>query len=65
TNPDGSLIAQLIGIVVIFAWVFGTSFVTWLIIKAIMGILVSEEEELEGCDISECGLDAYPEFTKD
>lgn len=65
TNPDGSLVAQLIGIAVIFSWVFGTSFVTWFIIKAVMGIRVSEEEELEGCDISECGLDAYPEFTKD
>jgi ammonium transporter, Amt family len=65
TNPEGSLIAQLIGVVTIFAWVFGTSFVTWLIIKAIIGIRVSEEEELVGCDISECGLDAYPEFTKD
>jgi Amt family ammonium transporter len=65
TNPDGSLVAQLIGIAVIFTWVFGTSFITWLIIKAVMGIRVSEEEELEGCDISECGLDAYPEFTKD
>jgi Amt family ammonium transporter len=65
TNPDGSLVAQLIGIAVIFSWVFGTSFITWFIIKAVMGIRVSEEEELEGCDISECGLDAYPEFTKD
>jgi len=65
TNPEGSLVAQLIGVVVIFGWVFGTSFVTWLIIKAVMGIRVSEEEELEGCDLSECGLDAYPEFTKD
>ena len=65
TNPDGSLVAQLIGIGMIFAWVFGTSFITWLIIKAVMGLRVSEEEELEGCDISECGLDAYPEFTKD
>lgn len=65
TNPDGSLVAQLIGIGVIFAWVFGTSFITWLIIKAVMGLRVSEEEELEGCDISECGLEAYPEFTKD
>ena len=65
TNPEGSLVAQLIGIVVIFAWVFATSFVVWLALKAIMGIRVSEEEELEGCDISECGLDAYPEFTKD
>ena len=65
TNPEGSLVAQLTGIVVIFAWVFGTSFVTWLIIKAVMGLRVSEEEELAGCDVSECGLDAYPEFTKD
>ena len=39
--------------------------VVWLVLKAVMGIRVSEEEELEGCDISECGLDAYPEFTKD
>ena len=63
TNPEGSLIAQLTGIGVIFAWVFGTSIVTWGIIKAVMGIRVSEEEELEGVDISECGLEAYPEFT--
>ena len=65
TNPEGSLVAQLIGIAVIFAWVFGTSFVVWLILKAVMGIRVSEEEELEGVDVSECGLAAYPEFTKD
>ncbi len=65
TNPDGSLVAQLIGIAVIFGWVFGTSFVTWLVIKAVVGIRISEEEELEGADIAECGLDAYPEFTKD
>ncbi len=65
TNPEGSLVAQLTGVVSIFGWVFVTSFITWMIIKAVMGIRVSEEEELEGCDISECGLDAYPEFTKD
>jgi Amt family ammonium transporter len=65
TNPEGSLVAQLIGIVTIFAWVFGTSFVTWLILKAVMGLRVSEEEELEGVDMSECGLAAYPEFTKE
>jgi Amt family ammonium transporter len=65
TNPEGSLVAQLIGIAVIFAWVFGTSFVTWLIIKIVMGIRVSEEEEMEGVDAAECGLAAYPEFTKE
>jgi len=65
TNPEGSLVAQLTGIGVIFAWVFSTSFAVWFLIKLVMGIRVSEEEELEGVDVSECGLAAYPEFTKD
>lgn len=65
TNPKGSLIAQLTGIGVIFAWVFTTSFIVWMILKVVMGIRVSEEEELEGVDVAECGLAAYPEFTKD
>ncbi len=65
TNPKGSLIAQLTGIGAIFVWVFGTSFVVWFIIKAVMGLRVSEEEELEGVDVAECGLAAYPEFTKE
>ncbi|MDW7774312.1 MAG: ammonium transporter [Desulfobulbaceae bacterium] len=63
TNPEGSLLAQLAGIGTIFAWVFGTSFTAWLVIKAVMGLRVSEEEEMEGVDIAECGLEAYPEFT--
>lgn len=65
TNPDGSFVAQVIGIVTIFVWVFGVSLVVWMVIKAIMGIRVSEEEELQGVDTCECGLSAYPEFTKD
>ncbi len=64
TNPDASLVAQLIGIVTIFGWVFVTSFATWFALKAILGIRVSEEEEYEGVDIGECGLEAYPEFTQ-
>ncbi|MEM7610686.1 MAG: ammonium transporter, partial [Pseudomonadota bacterium] len=63
TNPDASLIWQLYGIVSIFAWVFGTSFVVWFILKKTVGIRVSEEEEYNGVDIAECGLEAYPEFT--
>ena len=63
TNPDATLKAQLIGLGTILAWVFVTSFITWLVIKAIMGIRVSEEEEYEGVDLGECGLEAYPEFT--
>ncbi len=64
TNPDASLVSQLIGIGVIFAWVFGASLIVWSIIKAVSGIRVSEEEEYEGLDHSECGMEAYPEFTK-
>ena len=64
SNPDASLGAQLIGILVIFAWVFITSFAVWFALKAIVGIRVDEEEEYEGVDIGECGLEAYPEFTK-
>jgi Amt family ammonium transporter len=63
TNDGTSFLGQLVGAGTIFAWVFGVSFVTWLVIKAIMGIRVSEEEEYEGTDIGECGLEAYPEFT--
>lgn len=63
SNPDATLTAQLIGIGTIFAWVFGASLVTWGVIKAIVGIRVSEEEEMMGVDKVECGLEAYPEFT--
>jgi len=64
SNPDATLKWQLIGVVSIFGWVFVTSFVVWLVIKTIIGIRVTEEEEYEGVDLSECGLEAYPEFTK-
>jgi len=63
TNPDASLVTQLIGAAVIFAWVFIASLVVWGIIKAVMGIRVTEEEEYEGVDLAECGMEAYPEFT--
>jgi len=62
TNEDASLLAQLLGLVSIFAWVFITSFIVWFVIKKAVGIRVSEEEEYEGVDLSECGLEAYPEF---
>jgi len=59
---EATLSGQLIGAATIFVWVFGASFVTWFVIKMIMGIRVSEEEEYEGLDIGECGMEAYPEF---
>jgi Amt family ammonium transporter len=64
SNPDASLLAQLIGIVTSLAWVFVTSFAVWFLLKSTLGIRVSEEEEYEGVDIGECGLEAYPEFTQ-
>ncbi|HCH23711.1 MAG TPA: ammonium transporter [Oceanospirillaceae bacterium] len=64
TNADATLIGQLIGAATIFGWVFAASLVTWAIIKAVMGIRVSEQEEYEGVDIAECGMEAYPEFSK-
>jgi ammonium transporter, Amt family len=63
SNPDAKLAVQLLGIASIFAWVFGVSLLVWFALKASVGIRVSEEEEYEGVDISECGLEAYPEFT--
>ncbi|MCF7822315.1 MAG: adenylate cyclase, partial [Mariprofundaceae bacterium] len=64
SNPEAALSAQLLGIGVIFTWVFATSFIVWLAVKALFGIRVSEEEEYEGLDVGECGLEAYPEFTQ-
>jgi len=63
TNDGASFSGQIIGALTIFIWVFAASFVTWLVIKMIMGIRVSEEEEYEGVDLAECGMEAYPEFT--
>ena len=63
TNDGASFAAQALGAAVIFAWVFAASFVVWLIIKLTFGIRISEEEEYEGADVSECGMEAYPEFT--
>ena len=62
TNDASSLSGQLIGAATIFIWVFGASVVVWSTLKATMGIRVTEEEEFTGVDISECGMEAYPEF---
>ena len=68
TNPqtaDGgaSFSGQLIGAATIFAWVFISSLVVWYVIKLLVGVRVTEEEEYEGVDLAECGMEAYPEFT--
>jgi len=62
TNSSATFLGQLVGAGTIFVWVFGTSLLLWLGLKAAMGIRVSEEEEEDGVDLTECGLEAYPEF---
>jgi Amt family ammonium transporter len=63
TNADVSFLGQIIGALTIFGWVFGASLLVWFVIKLALGIRVSEEEEYDGVDVSECGMEAYPEFT--
>ena len=62
TNSDSSFGGQLLGAATIFIWTFVASSIVWLAIKAVMGIRISEEEEYEGADVAECGLEAYPYF---
>ncbi|MDX1432159.1 MAG: ammonium transporter, partial [Gammaproteobacteria bacterium] len=62
SNPDATLAGQLAGIGAIFSFVFGASFLVWLVLRLSVGIRVSEEHELEGVDLAECGMLAYPEF---
>jgi len=62
SNGDAVIGTQLYGALVIFAWTFIVSGIFWMIIKMIMGLRVSEEAEMEGIDIHECGMEAYPEF---
>ena len=63
TNSGTSFGGQFVGLLTIFIWVFVASFITWLIIKAVMGLRVTEEEEYSGMDLVDCGMEAYPEFT--
>ncbi|MBB5021869.1 ammonium transporter [Desulfurispira natronophila] len=63
-NADVAIIDQLKGIILIGAFVFAASFAIWMILKVTMGIRVDEETEVEGLDMKECGLEAYPEFGK-
>ncbi len=61
-NGDATVVGQIVGILGIFGWVFVASLIVWLILKATMGIRVSEEDEMSGVDIAETGIEAYPEF---
>jgi Amt family ammonium transporter len=64
TNGDASLATQLYSIVVVGAFVFVVSGILWFILKVTVGIRVSEEDEINGLDMAELGMEAYPEFSK-
>ncbi|MGB2489144.1 MAG: ammonium transporter [Candidatus Puniceispirillales bacterium] len=64
SNPDATLSAQLTGIILVGVFVSVTSAIIWYVLAMVIGIRVSEEEEINGLDISECGLEAYPEFSR-
>lgn len=64
TNPAASFVGQIAGAATIFTWVFIASLITWAVIKLVIGLRISEEDEYEGADIAECGMEAYPEFVR-
>ncbi len=63
-NSDASLGAQITGIIAYGVFTFVGALIVWVILKGIMGIRVSEEAEITGLDVSELGMEAYPDFTK-
>lgn len=62
SNDDATFMGQLTGTVCTFLWMFTTTIIALWVIKKVMGLRASEEEELEGMDMHECGMHAYPEF---
>jgi ammonium transporter, Amt family len=64
TNGDAAIGTQIISIVIVGVFVFVVSLVVWLILKGVMGLRVDEESEIRGLDVSELGMEAYPDFTK-
>ncbi len=63
-NGDASIVTQITGIVAYGVFTFVASLIVWFILKAVMGIRVSEEDEIMGLDMAELGMEAYPEFSK-
>ncbi|WP_111558356.1 ammonium transporter [Paracoccus sediminilitoris] len=64
TNEGTSFVTQAMGVAAVGAFVFVISFIVWTVLKATMGIRVSKEAEISGLDISEMGMEAYPDFVQ-
>ncbi len=63
TNDDSTFIGQIVGTLTIFIWVFVVGIAAWGVLRLFPGLRLSDEEEQQGADVVECGLEAYPEFT--
>jgi len=64
TSADATLVGQLTGLGAILGFTFGASLIVWFVIKMAMGIRIGEEEETLGSDMTDIGVEAYPEFTR-
>ena len=64
TNSDANFGTQIISILIVGAFTFVASSIVWYVIKAAVGIRVTEADEIEGLDKSELGMESYPEFSK-
>ena len=64
TDPEASFVTQFIGVAATGAFVIITSSIAWIALKYTIGIRVSEEEEMLGCDATEIGMEAYPDFQR-
>ncbi|MBQ4848615.1 ammonium transporter [Pseudoalteromonas sp. MMG012] len=62
SNSDATFGIQFIGLISILGFVFIVSYLVWALLKSTIGIRVGEEEEINGMDQHDCGIDAYPEF---
>lgn len=63
TNDAASLLTQLYSIIIVGLFVCGASAIVWLALKYTVGLRVNEESEINGLDMAELGMEAYPEFT--
>ncbi|MEM6460812.1 MAG: ammonium transporter [Pseudomonadota bacterium] len=64
SNSDATITGQVGSIIIVGVFMVVTTGIVWGVLKAVTGVRVSEEEEMEGLDKFEIGVEAYPEFTK-
>jgi Amt family ammonium transporter len=64
TNPEASILGQIVGVLMVGAFAFGMSALIWTALRFSIGVRVTAEQELLGLDRAELGLEAYPEFGK-